>query len=541
VPGRSLIDSYDYIVVGGGSAGCVIAARLSQNAHLRVLLLEAGGSERGRLKMRIPLAWRDTYLDRSVSWGFMSEPEPYADNRVVPAPRGKVLGGCGSVNGMMYSRGRAEDYDEWAAAGLTDWSYRHVLPYFRRSESNWRGASEWHGDSGPLTVARHRTDDYIYPRLIETAGKLGYRHLRDFHESQFEGFSAPDFNVHRGERGSTVSRYLRPAMRRPNLTVRTNALTRRIRIEAGRARGVEYEIDGQVLHADAQREVIICAGTFNTPQLLLLSGIGPAAQLAAHGIALVRDSPNVGRNLQDHKSIGMVFEASGDFAFEKELRLDRLARSTLRWLLTRTGTLAEQAVSAQGFVRSVPELDKADFQLLIIPVSMMAKPWFPLWRRGVGHVMATACVLLRPQSRGEVTLRSADPHDPPRIRLNLMQAEADRVAMRQIVRFVRNFFAILPAADLVCGERMPGASVTTDAEIDAYVRRIVGTAMHPTSTCAMGAGPESVIDGQLRVRDIEALRIVDASVMPNIVSGNTNAPVIMIAEKAADLIAGQTE
>lgn len=508
---------------------------------MRVLLLEAGGSELGHLKMRIPLAWRDTYLDRSVSWGFMSEPEPYADNRVVSAPRGKVLGGCGSVNGMMYSRGRADDYDEWASAGLPDWSYRHVLPYFRRAESNWRGASEWHGDSGPLTVTRHRTDDFIYPRLIETAGKLGYAHLQDFHGAQFEGFSAPDFNVHRGERGSTVTRYLRPAMRRPNLTVRTNALTRRICIEAGRARGVEYEIDGEVLNSDARREVIVCAGTFNTPQLLLLSGIGPAEQLAAHGITAVRHSPNVGRNLQDHQSIAMVFDASGDFAFEKELRLDRLARSTLRWLLTRTGALAEQAVSAQGFIRSVPELDKADFQLLIIPVSMMAKPWFPLWRRGVGHVMATACVLLRPQSRGQVTLRSADPHDPPRIRLNLMQAEADRAAMRRMVHFVRRFFAIRPAADLVRGERMPGTAVQTDDEIDAYVRRIVGTAMHPTSTCAMGADPDAVVDGQLRVRGIEALRIVDASVMPSIVSGNTNAPVIMIAEKAADLISGKAE
>jgi choline dehydrogenase len=528
-------------VVGGGSAGCVLAARLSENPQARVLLLEAGGSELGRLKMRIPLAWRDTYLDRSVSWGFMTEPEPHADNRVLPAPRGKVLGGCSSVNGMMYSRGRAEDYDEWASAGLSDWSYRKVLPYFRRSESNWRGASAWHGDSGPLTVTRHRTDDFIYPRLIATAGKLGYPHLDDFHGADFEGFSAPDFNVHRGERGSTVTRYLRPAMHRPNLTVRTSALTRRIRIEAGRARGIEYEVEGEALNADARHEVIVCAGAFNTPQLLLLSGIGPAAQLAAHGIAVVKHSPNVGRNLQDHQSIGMVFDASGNFAFEKQLRVDRLARSALRWLLSRTGTLAEQAVSAQGFVRSCAQLDRADFQLLIIPVSMLAKPWFPLWRRGVGHVMATACVLLRPQSRGEVTLRSADPHDPPRIRLNLMQAEADRAAMRRIVRFVRQFFSTRPAADLIRGERMPGARVQTDDEIDAYVRRIVGTAMHPTSSCAMGADEDSVADGQLRVRGIEALRIVDASVMPSIVSGNTNAPVIMIAEKAADLISGKAE
>ncbi|HEY6457656.1 MAG TPA: GMC family oxidoreductase N-terminal domain-containing protein [Steroidobacteraceae bacterium] len=528
-------------MIGGGSAGCVLAARLSENPRERVLLLEAGASELGRLRMRIPLAWRDTYLDRSVSWGFMTEPEPDADNRVLPAPRGKVLGGCSSINGMMYSRGRAEDYEEWASAGLPDWSYRKVLPYFRRSESNWRGASEWHGDRGPLTVTKHRTDDFIYPRLIETAGKLGYPHLDDFHGADFEGFSAPDFNVHRGERGSTVTRYLRPAMHRANLAVRTSALARRIRIEAGRAREVEYEVNGAVLNAEARREVIVCAGAFNTPQLLLLSGIGPADQLTAHGIAVIRHSPNVGRNLQDHQSIGMMFEASGDFAFEKELRADRLARSMLRWLLSRTGTLAEQAVSAQGFVRSCAQVDRADFQLLIIPVSMMAKPWFPLWRRGVGHVMATACVLLRPESRGEVALRSPDPHDAPRIRLHLMQADADRAAMRRIVRFVRRFFSTQPAAELVRRERMPGVAVQSDDEIDAYVRRIVGTAMHPTSSCAMGAGQDSVVDGQLRVRGIESLRVVDASVMPTIVSGNTNAPVIMIAEKAADLISGKAE
>jgi choline dehydrogenase len=361
----------------------VLAARLSENPQVRVLLLEAGGSERGRLKMRIPLAWRDTFLDPSVSWGFKTEPEAYADNRVVPAPRGKVLGGCGSVNGMMYSRGRAEDYDEWADAGLSDWSYERVLPYFRRSETNWRGASQWHGDSGPLTVTKHRTDDFIYPRLIETAGSLGYKHIDDFHGADFEGFSAPDFTVHRGERGSTVKRFLRPAMRRRNLTVLTNALTRRVRIEGGRARGIEYEINGKILTADAQREVILCAGAFNTPQLLLLSGIGPADQLTAHGIPVIKHSPNVGRNLQDHQSIAMVFEASGTFAFDKQLRLDRLARSALRWQFLRTGPLAEQAVSAQGFIRTSSEVGRPDFQLLIIPVSMMAKPWFPLWRLGL--------------------------------------------------------------------------------------------------------------------------------------------------------------
>jgi choline dehydrogenase len=530
------VSGHDYIIVGGGSAGCVLAARLSEDPGARVLLIEAGPSERGRLKMRIPLAWRDTFMDPAVSWGFRTEPEAHADGRVVPAPRGRVLGGCASVNGMMYSRGCRADYDAWARAGLTGWGYDDVLPYFRRSESNWRGASQWHGGDGPLTVARHQCDDFVYPRLIETAGRLGWRHLDDFHGADFEGFSAPDFNVHQGERASTAVRFLRPAMRRANLEVITDALVRGIRFDGRRATGVEYEARGERREVRAARAVVLSAGAFNSPQLLMLSGIGPAAELARHGIQVLQDLPGVGRNLQEHQSTAMIYEASGSFTFDRELRLDRLALAALRWQLFGSGPLAGLPVGAQGFVRTDPSLDSPDLQLLVSPVSMLARSWFPLWRAGAGHVFSVACVLLRPESRGEVTLRSADPRDAPVIRLNLLQAEADRTAFRRIVRFVRKFFATEPAASLVRAERTPGPAVVNDADIDAYLRKSVGTAMHPTSSCAMGVGERAVVDTSLRVRGVENLYVADASVLPTIVSGNTNAPAIMVAEKAADLI-----
>ena len=530
----------DYIVVGGGSAGCVLAARLSEDPATRVLVLEAGPSERGRLKMRIPLAWRDTFRDPAVSWGFMTEPEQHADGRIVPAPRGRVLGGCASVNGMMYSRGCRADYDAWARAGIAGWGYDDVLPYYRRSEANWRGASQWHGADGPLTVSRHASDDYVYPRLIAAAEKLGYRHLDDFHGADFEGFSAPDFNVHRGERASTVTRFLRPAMRRANLEVATDALVRRVLFDGRRASGVEYEVGGQVRRARATRAVVLCAGTFNNPQLLMLSGLGPAAELQRHGIAVRQDLPGVGRNLQDHQSLAMIYEASGPFTFDRELRLDRMALAALRWQLFGTGPMAGLPVAAQGFVRTDPALAAPDLQMLVSPVSMLAQPWFPLWRRGAGHLFSVACVLVRPESRGEVTIRSADPRDKPVIRLNLLQAEADRIAFRRIVRFVRRYFATAPATELVSAERSPGPAVQDDAAIDAHVRKSLATAMHPTSTCAMGVDAQAVCDPSLRVRGVEGLYAADASVLPTIVSGNTNAPAIMVGEKAADLLRGRT-
>jgi choline dehydrogenase len=439
----------------------------------------------------------------------------------------------------MYQRGHPGDYDQWRQAGLPGWSYAEVLPYFNRAETNWRGASAYHGGSGPLTTSRHAPDDFIYPRLIETAEKLGYRHLDDFHAAEAEGFSSPDFNTHRGHRASTAARYLRPAMSRANLRVETDALITRLLFERHRAVGVEYEQNGKLVRAFAEREVILAAGTFNSPQILLLSGVGPAEELESADVRVMHDLPGVGKNLQDHQSVGVIYAASGPFTFDNELRWDRLMRHTLRWRLFGTGPVADLPVAAQGFYRSRRELKWPDVQFLISPVSMGARPWFPGWRKGAGHVFSMANVVLHPQSRGEVTLRSTNPKDAPRILFNLLQAPEDRATFRTTLRFVRKFFATAPASTLVAEERLPGAAVQSDDEIDAWVRRMVGTAMHPTSTCAMGIDASAVVDAELRVRGLDALRVVDASVMPTIPGGNTNAPVIMIAEKAADLILGR--
>ncbi len=533
------LKAFDYVIVGAGSAGCVLASLLSSDPANSVLLLEAGGAERGHWRMKMPLAWRDTFMDPRFGWGYSSEPEPYADDRRIPVPRGKVLGGSSSVNGMMYSRGHPPDYDHWRALGLAGWSYAEVLPYFRRSEANWRGESLYHGGSGPLTVSRHVTDRVLYPRLIETAGKLGYRHLDDFHGAAIEGFSAPDFNVHRGRRASTAARYLRPAMGRRNLVVETGALARRVLFDRDRAIGVEYARNGELVRVHADREVLLAGGAFNSPQLLLLSGVGPAADLEALGIAPLHDLPGVGANLQDHQSVGAVFAASGPITFESQLRFDRLALSVLRWQLLGSGPVADLPVAAQGFLKIRPETGGADVQFLVSPVSMGARSWFPGWRAGAGHVFSIANVLLHPRSRGRVTLRSGDPKDPPRILFNLLEAPEDRETLRDMLRFVRTFFSTAPASQLVRQEVLPGSGVQSDQELDAHIRRSVATAMHPASTCAMGVDRQAVVDAELKVRGLKALRVVDASVMPTIVGGNTNAPVIMIAEKAADMILGR--
>ncbi len=532
------MQSFDFIVVGAGSAGCVLANRLSADGDNRVLVLEAGGPDRHRL-LKAPLAFFPLMRDPAVSWPFRTEPEPHADQRVLTLPRGRMLGGSSSINGMMYARGSSGDYAQWRQLGLEGWSYADVLPYFKRAESSWRGETPHHGGSGPLTVVPNQTSEMAIQRaLMATARARGHAVQDDFHAPDPDGFSIPEFTIHGGRRASTADRYLRPALSRPNLTVVTQALATRILFETGRAVGLEYAKDGRLHQVRADREVILSGGAYNSPQLLMLSGIGPADDLRAVGIEPRHDLPGVGRNLQEHPNAGVMFAASGPIAFETQLRVDRLALALVRWSLLGTGPVAHLPISAMAFLKTREGLALPDVQVLFSPVAMDAHVWFPMIRKGRGHTVSIAATLLRPESRGWVRLRSADPMDPPRIQLNLFEQPADLATLRRSIRLVRDFFSTQPAAGLVSRELSPGPDRQSDEALDAYMRATSATAHHPTSTCAMGLGADAVVDATLKVRGLEGLRVADASVMPRIIGGNTNAPTIMIAEKASDMILG---
>jgi len=534
-PPNRIARHYDFVIVGAGSAGCVLANRLSADPAIRVLLLEAGGEHRD-LRVRVPLAWHPTSESPRFGWSYYSEPEEWTAGRSLHQPRGRLLGGSSSVNGMMYSRGNRGDYDAWAALGLSGWSYNEVLPYFRCAETNWRGASEHHGASGPMHVARNPRAPGIYSRFIATAQRLGYRELDDFHGPEQEGFGMPDFSVRRGERESSATAYLGPIRRRSNLHVETNAHVARVLLEGSRATGVEYRCSGQTLRVSAG-EVILSGGAFNSPQLLLLSGIGPQRELGAVGVTALHDLPAVGRNLQDHPLVPFVFASSRSLGFENAMRLDQLALACLRWAIKRTGPLCNAPLSVQAYIRLREESRWPDTQFQVSHVSFMSRPWFPGWRKSAGNQFSATAIQLHPTSRGSVTLRSSNPDDAPVIRLGLLSTEEDRRAAREMVHFVRQFFATAPVSELIADEVFPGRAVQSESDVDGFLRNAIQTAMHPTSTCAMGLDPSSsVVDASLRVHGLQGLRVVDASVMPLIISGNTHAPTVMIAEKAAALI-----
>jgi choline dehydrogenase len=528
-----------YVIVGAGSAGCVLAHRLSEDPAVSVLLLEAGGSDEHAV-LKMPLTWLTAATAPRFGWGYESEPEANAAGRRMPIPRGKVLGGCSSINGMIYARGHSADYDDWANLGLSGWSFANVLPYFRRSERNWRGESAFHGSSGPLAVARvHDPHESGRQVLAEAARELGYTSIDDSHGTVEEGFLVPDFTIDRGRRASASAQYLSSVRRRRNLTIVTQAFVTRVLLEGTRAVGVEYEHRGARSEAHAEREVVLSAGTFNSPKLLLLSGIGPADELRRLGIEPRHDLQGVGRNLQEHPTIFALYRARTRDTFEPQLRLDRLVRSITRWTLFRTGPAASMPFGLAGFCRSAPTCDRPDIQLMATPTAMHARPWLPLLRPGVGHFISTGGLALHPKSRGSVRLASADPHARPRIHFGLLDHPSDRVTLRQCVRILRAWMNTKAASGLAGEELVPGPAVQSDEEIDAYVRENAGISHHPVGTCAMGTTPDAVVDAELRVRGLNALRVVDASVMPSIVGGNTNAPTMMIAEKASDLIRGQ--
>lgn len=528
------------MIVGAGSAGSVLAARLTEDPAVRVLLLEAGGGA-DKFLIRMPLGMMKAMLKPELTWRMMTEPEEHLDGRRLFLPRGRLLGGSSSINGMVYMRGHSADYDRWAQKGARGWSHAEVLPYFRRMERSWRTDNADYGHSGPLPVTKNNTRYLLHDELMQAIANAGFPVTDDIHSGAQEGGSLVELTIdEKGRRASTYEAYLKPAMQRPNLAVVTHALTRRVLVEDGRATGVEYEVEGEVRTAKAAREVILCGGTYNSPQLLMLSGIGPAEHLREMGLPVTRDLPGVGGNLAEHPRVPLEFAANGPITFVNQLRFDRAARAVAQWYLLGSGPFARQLNSANPMLRTDPRLAQPDIQLFSNPVKLSAHLWFPGVVKSPEHSFSADVILLHPQARGTVRLKSADPRELPAIRLNLFDNEADFATARAGLRMARAIYATEPMAGLIAGETIPGADVQSDEAIDAHIRATAGTTQHPVGTCAMGAGPNAVVDPELRVLGVEGLRVVDASVMPDVPGGNTNGPTIMIAEKASDIIRGRT-
>ena len=532
-----IIDRYDYIIVGAGSAGCVLANRLSADASKRVLLLEAGTKDSSIL-VHMPagvgalISAKGTY-----NWGFWTEPEPQLDDRPLWWPRGKGWGGSSSINGMIYIRGHARDYDQWRQMGLAGWAYADVLPYFKRSESLEGGGDDYHGADGPLHISKAASPHPIYSSVIAAGAQAGHKVTNDFNGFQQEGFGPYQLTIKDGRRWSAASAFLHPALSRPNLTAEIGARTTRILIEGGRAIGVEFVQKGQTRQVYADAEVLVCAGAAQSPQILQLSGIGDPDALAAVGVIPRHELKGVGANLQDHLDLAMSWETPGTrTAYSYNKGLNRLATG-LNYMLFGKGPGRQNFLESGAFLKSRPDLDRPDLQLHCVLAIMKDHGKEAVEKDGFTiHVCQ-----LRPESRGHVSLRSSDPFDDPAIFANYLSAEEDRRALRAGVDIVREVAGQKALGKIRGVEFEPGASVSSDEDIDAWIRRAGETIYHPVGTCRMGSADDAmtVVDASLRVIGLPGLRVVDASVMPTLVGGNTNAPTIMIAEKAADLILGK--
>ncbi|HEX2940893.1 MAG TPA: choline dehydrogenase [Rhodopila sp.] len=521
----------DFVVIGAGSAGCVMAARLSEDPATRVVLLEAGGEDTNRW-IHIPLGFGKTFADTSVNWCYETEADPGIGNRRIFWPRGKVLGGSSSINGMVDIRGQKEDFDHWRQLGNAGWSFDDVLPYFRRAEHQTRGADSYHGTGGPLCVSDVAADP-ICEAFIEAAAECGIPRNDDFNGGTQEGVGYHQTTTRNGRRCSTAVGYLRPAMSRPNLRVITHALTERILLDGHRATGVRFRRGGQTITVRAVREVILCGGAINSPQLLMLSGIGPAAHLAEHGIDTAHDLQGVGQSLQDHYSAPIKLRCRMPITVNDVVNspVGRI-KAGLQYYLFRTGVLTMATSPAAMFVRTRPELASPDMKCSISPFSA-DRPQDGLHKWSGITMIAYQ---LRPESRGEIRLKSANPADPPEMHPNYLSAELDQRTLVAGLQLCRRVLANPRMQQFIESEYIPGPSVRTDDEMLDYARRMGGTVFHPTSTCKMGPDGMAVVDASLRVHGIVGLRVVDASIMPTVASGNTNAPTIMIAEKAADMI-----
>ena len=529
----------DYVIVGAGSAGCALAYRLSE-AGASVLVVEYGGSDAGPL-IQMPGALSFPMNMKRYDWGYRSEPEPHLGGRRLACPRGKVIGGSSSINGMVYVRGHAKDFDTWEAMGASGWSYADVLPYYKRMET-WDSAghggdASWRGSDGPLHVTRGKRDNPLVQAFVQAGRQAGYQLTDDYNGQQQEGFGPMEHTIHKGARWSAAKAYLRPALQRENCNL-IRGLARKIVFSGRRAVGVELLAGGGLKTVRAKKEVILASSSINSPKLLMLSGIGPAAHLTAHGIPIVADRPGVGQNLQDHLEVYIQMAASQPVSLFKYWNLLGKARVGLQWALTRSGPGASNQFESAGFIRSAAGVEYPDLQFHFLPIAVR----YDGQAASEGHGFQAHIGPMRSPSRGAVTLRSAKPEDSPKITFNYMSTEKDWIDFRRGIRLTREIFAQEAFRPFVKHEIQPGVALQTDAQIDGFIRAHAESAYHPCGTCKMGAvdDPLAVVDPQTNVIGVTGLRVVDSSIFPQITNGNLNGPSIMVGEKASDLILGKT-
>lgn len=531
--------SWDYIVIGAGSAGAVMANRLSAPGGGRVLVLEAGARQRD-IRFKVPVAGITMKMNPMSSWCFWSEPEPGLGGRSIEVPRGKGLGGSSLINGGVYNRGNPVDFDHWAELGSPGWDFASVLPHFRRVENHWAGETAFHGAAGEIFIRKPQTRSPFTDRAMQAAKDMGFSVTDDIAGADPEGFHIPDFNVDdRGRRHSTVSAFLDPVRGRSTLDIETNASVSRIVIENGRAVAVEYVRDGKTQVAHADREIILSAGTMKSPHLLMLSGVGPADHLREHGIEVVHDLPGVGQNLHDQPACLIVVRTKEPRAFHRTLRADRFAVQCIRWVLGMRNELASMPVVAAANMRTLPGANAPDMRIMISALTLQNSVWFPGIRAGAGHLMMSLYAVPHPRSRGTITLKSADPRAAPSILFNILTDPHDRAELRRGHRIMRDYLAQPALASVVGDTVLPPRPCDTDAEIDTYHRSFAQTTAHPMGTCKMGSDSMAVVDADCKVRGIDGLRVVDLSVVPVQSSGNPHGTAVMMADKVSHIMLGR--